>query len=155
MKISCNYLEGKDAFANDGLQRPFIDPRVRCSTLQREVTHGSVPSRPLWMCALRHLSQPSSVCAATCKCVFLALAVLQGVLSVAHDNTKVPGSATACVMQLDAANKSLEAANLVRVVTRPTLFHSVSIVARQQRGRHQLSKSGTGDARVHTKVGCS
>jgi len=38
---------------------------------------------------------------------------LQGALSAGHQHTKVPGSATACVIQLDPENKTLEAANLV------------------------------------------
>eukprot|EP00199_Chlamydomonas_sp_CCMP681_P002432 CAMPEP_0119108012 /NCGR_PEP_ID=MMETSP1180-20130426/12991_1 /TAXON_ID=3052 ORGANISM="Chlamydomonas cf sp, Strain CCMP681" /NCGR_SAMPLE_ID=MMETSP1180 /ASSEMBLY_ACC=CAM_ASM_000741 /LENGTH=385 /DNA_ID=CAMNT_0007093571 /DNA_START=92 /DNA_END=1249 /DNA_ORIENTATION=- len=65
MKIACAYLEGKDQFANDGVDRhesPLIDPR--------------------------------------------------GALNAAHENTKVPGSATACVMQLDPVTNTLEAANL-------------------------------------------
>lgn len=33
-------------------------------------------------------------------------------LDAAHSNTKVPGSATACVLQLDQANRTLTAANL-------------------------------------------
>ncbi|KAF5838380.1 serine/threonine protein phosphatase [Dunaliella salina] len=36
----------------------------------------------------------------------------RGALSAGHQQTKVPGSATACVMQLDPEHKSLEAANL-------------------------------------------
>lgn len=36
----------------------------------------------------------------------------RGALHAAHENTKVPGSATACVMQLDVEHKTLEAANL-------------------------------------------
>jgi hypothetical protein len=38
---------------------------------------------------------------------------LQGALHAAHQNTKVPGSATACVIQLDQERRTLEAANLV------------------------------------------
>lgn len=62
MKLACAYLEGKEMFAHDGIERPIIDPR--------------------------------------------------GGLQAAHEHTKVPGSATACVMQLDQENGTLEAANL-------------------------------------------
>jgi hypothetical protein len=43
----------------------------------------------------------------------VACAALQGALHAAHQNTKVPGSATACVIQLDQERRTLEAANLV------------------------------------------
>eukprot|EP00967_Tisochrysis_lutea_P085190 scaffold119390_cov17-Tisochrysis_lutea.AAC.1 len=36
----------------------------------------------------------------------------RGALNAGHQQTKVPGSATACVMQLDPEHKTLEAANL-------------------------------------------
>lgn len=40
----------------------------------------------------------------------------QGALAAGHQHTKVAGSATACVLQLDPEHKTLEAANLVSVL---------------------------------------
>lgn len=48
--------------------------------------------------------------------------MLQGALDAAHKNTKVPGSATACVMQVDQANGTLVAANLVSAVPVQSFF---------------------------------
>lgn len=111
MKLACAYLEGQDRFAQDGLDRKstaFIDPRVR----------------PVHIClgAYCMTAWAAQRCSLYRGClgwhvdmsVDVPLHLLQGALNAAHQHTKVPGSATACVMQLDQENGTLEAANLVR-----------------------------------------
>lgn len=107
MRMACAYLEGKDIFETDALDRgsiPFIDPRVR----RENGSWASCPRFPLETFHMgpmhAHGSQPGTTC--TCR--------TQGALHAAHQSTKVPGSATACVMQLDQERHMLEAANLVR-----------------------------------------
>ncbi len=95
MQLSCAYLEGKDIFQDLASTRHgvLVDPRVRADHIWSDVAESGVSTRG----------------------GFTQFIPWQGALEAAHMNTKVPGSATACVMQLDQVNGILAAANLVRV----------------------------------------
>ena len=71
---------------------------------------------------------------------------MQGALSAGHQHTKVAGSATACVMQLDPENKTLEAANLVRLDTLAT--DCCLIVSRN----HPSSNASPPHTHTHTHI---
>jgi len=66
-----------------------------------------------------------SCCMCTSHCVSFILhpdclvtrMYFQGALDAAHQATRLPGSATACVLQLNRDAKSITAANLVRRLT--------------------------------------
>lgn len=95
MLLARAYLEGKDVFQDLALTRQgfVVDPRVSGAVHLWLLAQGSDTKRGYGV-------------------------RLQGALEAAHFNTKVPGSATACLLQLDQVNGLLSAANLVRFAQR-------------------------------------
>ena len=117
MKIACHYLEGTGPF---GLEprlptETLIDPQVRDL---RRAPHDTPNPMSTTCSNILHLVSTSRIIAQH----------RQGAMHQAHMRTKVAGSATCCIMQLDRDKKQLVAANLVRSASMTKLLNLEVVV---------------------------